>query len=53
MRHLGWCTSLTAECLGARFFSPATSSLQAGLLALHAWDDLFIYLGGTASKDFG
>ena len=30
--------------------SPATSALQTRLEALHAWNDLFIYLGGTTSK---
>lgn len=37
---------LNAECLSAHSFFPANSSLQTILLALHACNDLFIYLFG-------
>lgn len=39
------------KCVSTHSF-PATSSLQAILPALHAWNDLFMCLRGTASKDW-
>lgn len=41
---------LNAEYLSVHSFFPATSSLQASLLALNAWNNLFIYFRGKNFK---